>query len=66
VRRWVKLGVWKGNAESWSIPLEDVKTEGVDAVAVILQNGTAATPGAMIGAAITSLDPKKNASPLSP
>ena len=66
VRRWVKLGVWKGNADSWSIPLEDVKTEGVDAVAVILQNGTAAMPGAVIGAAMTSLDSKKNASPLSP
>src|SRR3954469_6061033 len=38
VRRWVKLGVWKGSAESWSIPLDDVRTEGVDAVAVILQN----------------------------
>jgi len=66
VRRWVKLGVWKGNADSWSIPLEDVKTEGVDAIAVILQNGTAAMPGAVIGAAMTSLDSKKNASPLSP
>ena len=66
VRRWVKLGVWKGNADSWSIPLEDVKTEGVDAVVVILQNGTAATPGAVIGAAMASLDSKKNASPLSP
>ena len=64
VRRWVKLGVWKGNAESWSIPLEDVKSEGVDAVAVILQSGTAAAPGVMIGAAMTSLDSTKTASPL--
>jgi hypothetical protein len=64
VRRWVKLGVWKGNAESWSIPLEDVKTEGVDAVVVILQSGTAAAPGTMIGAAMTSLDSTKTASPL--
>ena len=66
VRRWVKLGVWKGNAESWSIPLDDVKTEGVDAVAVILQNGSAAVPGAMLGAAMTSLDATKTASPLNP
>lgn len=66
VRRWVKLGVWKGNAESWSIPLDDVKTEGVDAVVVILQSGTAAVPGAMLGAAMTSLDATKTASPLNP
>src|SRR5712671_3303746 len=66
VRRWVKLGVWKGNAESWSIPLDDVKTEGVDAVVVILQSGTAAVPGAMLGAAMTSLDATKTASPLKP
>jgi hypothetical protein len=66
VRRWVKLGVWKGNAESWSIPLDDVKTEGVDAVVVILQSGTAAVPGPMLGAAMTSLDATKTASPLNP
>jgi hypothetical protein len=66
VRRWVKLGVWKGNAESWSIPLDDVKAEGVDAVAVILQNGSAAVPGAMLGAAMTSLEATKTASPLNP
>ncbi len=56
VRRWVKLGTWKGNAETWSIALADFKTEGVNAVAVVLQNGTAAIPGAMLGAAMTSLE----------
>jgi len=55
VRKWVKLGVWTGKAESWSIPVADVKTEGVDAVAVVLQSGKAAAPGAMLGAAMASL-----------
>ena len=56
VRRWVKLGVWNGKAESWSIPVADIQGEGVNAVAVMLQNGGPSAPGAMLGAAMTSLD----------
>jgi len=56
VRRWVKLGVWNGTATTWSIPLADFKSEGVDAVAVILQSGVAAAPGPMLGAAFLSLE----------
>jgi len=55
VRRWVKLGVWNGKAETWTVPLDDFKTDGVDAVAVLLQSGTAAAPGPMLGAALASL-----------
>jgi hypothetical protein len=56
VRRWVKLGVWTGKAESWSIPIASFKDSGVNAVAVIVQNGAAGTPGAMLGATMASLD----------
>ena len=56
VRRWVKLGVWNGTAASWSIPVADFKSDSVDAVAVILQSGVAAAPGAMLGAAFLPLD----------
>src|SRR5262249_29831800 len=56
VRRWVKLGVWTGKAESWSIPVANFKDSGVNAVAVILQNGAASTPGPMLGATMASLD----------
>jgi hypothetical protein len=56
VRRWVKLGVWTGKAESWSIPVSDIKTEGVDAAVVVLQSGKAAAPGTMLGAAFASLN----------
>jgi len=56
VRRWVKLGVWNGKAATWTIPVADFKSDGVDAVAVILQSGAASTPGPMLGAAFMSLD----------
>ena len=56
VRRWVRLGVWNGQSATWSIPVADFKTDGVDAVAVILQSGAASAPGPMFGAAFMSLD----------
>jgi hypothetical protein len=56
VRHWVKLGVWDGKAATWSIPVADFKTDGVDAVAVILQSGVAAAPGPMLGAVFMPLD----------
>jgi hypothetical protein len=55
VRRWIKLGDWNGTPATWTVPLKDVKTAGVDAIAVLLQSGTAARPGPMLGAAMTSL-----------
>jgi hypothetical protein len=55
VRRWIKLGEWNGTPATWTVPLKEVKTTGVDAVAVLLQSGTAARPGPMLGAAMTSL-----------
>ncbi len=56
VRRWVRIGVWNGTPATWSIPLSDFKTDGVDAVAVIVQSGAASVPGPMLGAAFMSLD----------
>ena len=58
VRRWSKLGVWTGKAATWSIPVAEFKTAGVDAVAVVLQDGAAAQPGTIRGAAMMSLDEK--------
>ncbi len=55
VRRWIKLGAWSGKSESFSVPVETVKSAGADAVAVILQSGTADKPGAMLGASIAAL-----------
>jgi hypothetical protein len=56
VRHWTKLGVWNGEAAEWSIPVTEFKTADVDAVAVVLQDGIAAQPGTIRGAAMLSLD----------
>lgn len=56
VRRWIKLGNWKGKSESFTIPVDAIKFDGVNAVVIILQNGTSAQPGAIIGASLTSLN----------
>jgi hypothetical protein len=55
VRRWVRIGTWNGAAATWNVPLADFKSDGVDAVAVIVQSGSAAAPGPMLGAAFMSL-----------
>lgn len=54
-RRWLKVGDWNGKAATWSIPLSDIKAEGVDAAAAIVQSGTSEKPGPMLGAAFASL-----------
>jgi hypothetical protein len=56
VRRWIKLGTWNGKSETFTIPVDAIKLDGIDAVAIILQNGSAAQPGAIIGATVTSLN----------
>ena len=55
VRRWIRLGEWNGTAASWSISLKDLKSEGADKAAVLLQSGSASRPGPMLGAAMTAL-----------
>jgi hypothetical protein len=55
VRRWIRLGEWNGAAASWSISLKDLKNEGADKAAVLLQSGSASRPGPMLGAAMTAL-----------
>jgi hypothetical protein len=55
VRRWVKLGEWNGSAATWSVPVKDIQTDGVDEVAVLVQSGSASAPGAMLAAAIAPL-----------
>ena len=55
VRRWLKLGEWTGAAGSWTVPLKDIESDEVDEVAVVVQAGTAKSPGSIIGAAMTSL-----------
>lgn len=57
VRRWVKLGDWKGKAQTFTVPVADV-TKGesdVDHVAVLVQREPNGKPGLMLGAAAANL-----------
>jgi hypothetical protein len=55
VRNWVKLGNWKGAEATWDVPLPQIKAAGIDAAAVMLQEGTHDRPGIVLGAALTPL-----------
>lgn len=55
VRSWLKVGDWNGSAASWTLPLENVSRDGVDAAVVYVQDGSRDRPGPMRGAAFTSL-----------
>ncbi len=55
VRDLVKVGDWNGSSESWTVPLESISREGVDAAVVYVQDGNIEKPGVMLGAAYTAL-----------
>ena len=55
VRNLVKVGDWNGGAGSWTVPLESISRDGVDAAVVYVQDGNRDNPGAMLGAAFTAL-----------
>jgi len=55
VRSLVKLGDWNGTSGSWTVPIDKVAHEGIDAAVVYVQDGSGDKPGPMLGAAYTSL-----------
>ena len=55
VRNLLKVGDWDGSPGSWIVPLDSLMREGIDAAAVLVQDGNRDKPGAMLGAAFTSL-----------
>jgi hypothetical protein len=55
VRNILKVGDWNGSSGSWTVPLENISREGVDAAVVYVQDGNRDKPGAMLGAAYTTL-----------
>jgi hypothetical protein len=55
VRNLLKVGDWNGSSGNWSVPLENISREGVDAAVVYVQDGSRDKPGPMLGAAYTSL-----------
>ncbi|MFA6266282.1 MAG: DUF1223 domain-containing protein [Pseudolabrys sp.] len=60
VRRWIKLGVWTGKAQTFSMPLSEISNANytlsdINHFAVLVQNGVASKPGLMVGAATAEL-----------
>jgi hypothetical protein len=55
VRNLVKIGDFNGSPGSWTVPLDSVMRDGVDAAAVLVQDGNREKPGPMLGAAFTTL-----------
>jgi hypothetical protein len=55
VRAWRKLGDFAGADSSWSVPLDKIESGKVDAAAIIVQEGTRAKPGIVLGATYTAL-----------
>ena len=56
VRNLLKVGDFNGSAGSWTVPLDSVmRGEGIDAAAVLVQDGNRDKPGPMLGAAFTTL-----------
>ncbi len=55
VRNWLKLGTLSAAQSSWSVPIAQIKPDGVDAAAVMVQEGSHDKPGIMLGAALTDI-----------
>ena len=55
VRNLLKLGDWDGSSGSWTVPLENISREGIDAAVVYVQDGSRDKPGPMLGAAYAPL-----------
>jgi hypothetical protein len=55
VRSWLKLGDWNGKANSWSVPTQALKREGIDEAAILVQSGTAERPKAILGATLAAI-----------
>ena len=55
VRNLLKVGDWDGSSGSWTVPIESISRDGVDAAVVYVQHGSREKPGAMLGAAYTAL-----------
>jgi hypothetical protein len=56
VRNWLKLGTLSAAQSSWNVPIAQITTaEGIDAAAVMVQEGSHEKPGIILGAALTDI-----------
>lgn len=54
-RRWIGLGDWNAAAYRWTVPLRNLAVDGAETAVVLVQRGTVAMPGLMLGAATAPL-----------
>jgi len=52
VRNWLKLGTLSAGQSSWDVPIAQIKADGIDAAAVMVQEGSHDRPGIILGAAL--------------
>jgi hypothetical protein len=55
VRNWLKLGAFSAAQSNWNVPIAQIKAEGIDAAAVMVQEGSHDRPGIILGAALTDI-----------
>jgi len=55
VRRWLKVGDWTGTDATWTLPVSEIKSDEIDAAAVMVQEGSHDKPGIILGAAFAPL-----------
>ena len=55
VRNWLKLGALSAAQSNWNVPIAQIKAEGIDAAAVMVQEGSHDRPGIILGAALTDI-----------
>jgi hypothetical protein len=55
VRNWLKLGTLSAGQSSWNVPIAQIKSEGIDGAAVMVQEGSHDRPGIILGAALTDI-----------
>jgi hypothetical protein len=56
VRHWLKIGDFTGTSQTWTVPMSVIATDGIDAAAVLVQEGTRDKPGVILGAATVAFD----------
>jgi hypothetical protein len=52
VRSWLKVGALDGTKAAWNVPLSEFMGEDIDAVAVMVQQGSREQPGIVLGTAL--------------
>jgi hypothetical protein len=55
VRGWTRLGEWNGGEVRFETGLDEIRADSVDSVAILVQSGTQASPGTILGAALAPL-----------